>query len=259
MDVGEPSVQPRSVHGKHGQFHDRLFSSSMLSLVSTSSMTVFVFRNQGCCRCSASPHSRIIGSTVAHRQTRSSLPSAPQCSIQLNRKEKETKRKGDKKKRRQKKRRQKKRRQKEKETKRKGDKKKRRQKEKETKRKGDKKKRRQKEEETKEEETKRRGDKKKGDKKKRRQKEKEKKGRGKKGRVFAVFLLCVLRTTFPSRSNQTMGCAHAWMSGREYESSLSMSRLVYRLKTSAVLWQCGWSGTNTPPDDGGENYLHLAS
>ena len=24
-----------------------------------------------------------------------------------------------------------------------------------------------------------------------------------------------------------------------------MSRLVYRLKTSAVLWQCGWSGTNT--------------
>ena len=36
-----------------------------------------------------------------------------------------------------------------------------------------------------------------------------------------------------------------------------MSRLVYRLKTSAVLWQCGWSGTNTPPDEGGQNYLHV--
>ena len=41
-----------------------------------------------------------------------------------------------------------------------------------------------------------------------------------------------------------MGCAtHHAMSGRAYESSLSMSRPVYRLKTNAVLWQCGWSGT----------------
>ena len=57
-------------------------------------------------------------------------------------------------------------------------------------------------------------------------------------------LLCPARN-FRSRSNQTMGCAHAWMSGRAYESSPSMSRLVCMLKTSAVRWQCGWSGTNT--------------
>ena len=68
--------------------------------------------------------------------------------------------------------------------------------------------------------------------------------------VCRVSALCPARN-FRSRSNQTMGCAHAWMSGRAYESSLSMSRLVHRLKTtSAVLWQCGWSGTNTPPDEG---------
>ena len=67
--------------------------------------------------------------------------------------------------------------------------------------------------------------------------------------MFAVFLLCVLRATFRSRSHQTMGCAtHHAMSGRAYESSLSMPRLVYRLKTSAVLWQCGWSGTNSIPN-----------
>ena len=63
--------------------------------------------------------------------------------------------------------------------------------------------------------------------------------------MFAVFLLCVLRPTLRSRSNQTMGCAHTWMSGRAYESSLSMSRLVYKLKTSAVLWQCGWCVAQT--------------
>ena len=69
--------------------------------------------------------------------------------------------------------------------------------------------------------------------------------------MFAVYLLCVLRATFVhARTRQ-------W-AVRTYESSLSMS--VYRLKTtSAVLWQCGWSGTNTPPDEGGQNYLHLAS
>ena len=76
--------------------------------------------------------------------------------------------------------------------------------------------------------------------------------------VCSVSALCPARN-FRTRSNQTMGCAHAWMSGRAYESSLSMSRLVYRLKTSAVLWQCGWSGTNTPPDEDGQNYLHPAS
>ena len=76
--------------------------------------------------------------------------------------------------------------------------------------------------------------------------------------VCRVSALCPARN-FRSRSNQTMGCAHTWMSGRAYESSLSMSRPVYRLKTSATLWQCGWSGTNTPPDEGGQNYLHLAS
>ena len=37
-----------------------------------------------------------------------------------------------------------------------------------------------------------------------------------------------------------------WMSDvHASESSLSMSRLVYRLK--AVLWQCGWPGTNIHP------------
>ena len=40
-------------------------------------------------------------------------------------------------------------------------------------------------------------------------------------------------------------CLYTWMSGRAYESSLSMSRLVHKLTTtSVVLWQCGWSGTN---------------
>ena len=77
--------------------------------------------------------------------------------------------------------------------------------------------------------------------------------------VCRVSALCPVRN-FRSRSNQTVGCAHAWMSGRAYESSLSMSRQVNSLvATSAVLWQCGWSGTNTPPDEGGQNYLHLAS
>ena len=60
--------------------------------------------------------------------------------------------------------------------------------------------------------------------------------------MFEVFLLFPARN-FRSRSKQTMGCAHTWMSGRAYESSLSMSRLVY-MKTSAMLWQCGWSNTN---------------
>ena len=76
--------------------------------------------------------------------------------------------------------------------------------------------------------------------------------------VCRFSALCPARN-FRSRSNQTMGCAHRWMSGRANESSLSMSRPMYRLTTSAVLWQCGWSGTNTPPDEGGQNYLHLAS
>ena len=49
--------------------------------------------------------------------------------------------------------------------------------------------------------------------------------------VCRVSALCPARN-FPSRSNQTMGCARAWMSGRAYESSLSMSRLVYKLKTN---------------------------
>ena len=53
-----------------------IFSSTMLSFVSTSSLTVFVFpqvrqSQSGCCRCFASrtqaPHSRIIGSKIAHR------------------------------------------------------------------------------------------------------------------------------------------------------------------------------------------------
>ena len=69
-----------------------IFSSTMLSFVSTSSLTVFVFpqvRQSGCCRCFASrtqaPHSRIIGSTKLRivRQTHPSLPSAPLRSIRL--------------------------------------------------------------------------------------------------------------------------------------------------------------------------------
>ena len=48
-----------------------------------------------------------------------------------------------------------------------------------------------------------------------------------------VSALCLARN-FRSRSNQTMGCARTWMSGRAYESSLSMSRPVYRLRASVV-------------------------
>ena len=73
-------------------------------------------------------------------------------------------------------------------------------------------------------------------------KEQKKRTQRRSATMFAVFLLCVLRDTLCL--TPAMGCAHAWMSGRAYESSLSMSRLVYRLKTSAALWQCGWSGTN---------------
>ena len=63
--------------------------------------------------------------------------------------------------------------------------------------------------------------------------------------LFAVFPALCLARNFRSRSNQTMSRAHARMSGRAYESPLSMSRLVYKLKTNAMLRQCGWSGTNT--------------
>ena len=89
-------------------------------------------------------------------------------------------------------------------------------------------------------------------KKKRKKKKKENKNRRKTRKVFVrVSVLCSARN-FRSRTNQTMDYSYVWMSGYAYESSLSMSRLVYRLNsTSTVLWQCGWSGTNTPPDDGG--------
>ena len=51
--------------------------------------------------------------------------------------------------------------------------------------------------------------------------------------VCRVSALCPARN-FRPRSNQTMGCAtHHAMSGRAYESSLSMSRLVYKLNASA--------------------------
>ena len=59
-----------------------IFSLTMLSFVSTSSLTVFgfpqVLRSQsGCCRCFASrthaPHSRIIGSKIAHRPSNTSI------------------------------------------------------------------------------------------------------------------------------------------------------------------------------------------
>ena len=65
-----------------------VFSSTMLSFVWTSSLTVFVFpqvlRSQsGCCRCFASriqaPHSRIIGSKIAHRPSNTSIIAF--CSI----------------------------------------------------------------------------------------------------------------------------------------------------------------------------------
>ena len=64
------------------------FSSTMLSFVSTSSLTVFVFpqvrqSQSGCCRCFASrtqaPHSRIIGSKIAHRPSTTSIIAF--CSI----------------------------------------------------------------------------------------------------------------------------------------------------------------------------------
>ena len=60
--------------------------------------------------------------------------------------------------------------------------------------------------------------------------------------MFAVFLLCVLRDYLCLTLRWAV---RTWMSGRAYESSLSMSRLVYRLKTSAVLWQCGWCVAET--------------
>ena len=59
-----------------------IFSSTMLSFVSTSSLTVFVFpqvrqSQSGCCQCFASrtqaPHSRIIGSKIAHRPSNTSI------------------------------------------------------------------------------------------------------------------------------------------------------------------------------------------
>ena len=65
-----------------------IFLSTMLSFVSTSSLTVFVFpqvlRSQsGCCRCFAlrtqAPHSRIIGSKIAHRPSSTSIIAF--CSI----------------------------------------------------------------------------------------------------------------------------------------------------------------------------------
>ena len=65
-----------------------IFLSTMLSFVSTSNLTVFVFpqvlRSQsGCCLCFASrtqaPHSRIIGSKIAHRP--SNTPIIAFCSI----------------------------------------------------------------------------------------------------------------------------------------------------------------------------------
>ena len=79
-------------------------------------------------------------------------------------------------------------------------------------------------------------------KQKKRKKKKEKRKK-KKRKKIAVFLLCVLRATFVhARTRQW--AAHTWMR-RAYETSLSMSRLVYRLKTSAVLWQCGWCVAQT--------------
>ena len=65
-----------------------VFSSTMLSFVSTSSLTVFVFpqvwqSQSGCCRCFASrtqaPRSRIIGSKIAHRPSNTSIIAF--CSI----------------------------------------------------------------------------------------------------------------------------------------------------------------------------------
>ena len=65
-----------------------IFSSTMLSFVSTSSLTVFVFpqvrqSQSGCCRCFVSrtqaPHSRIIGSKIAHRPSNTSIIAF--CSI----------------------------------------------------------------------------------------------------------------------------------------------------------------------------------
>ena len=78
-----------------------------------------------------------------------------------------------------------------------------------------------------------------------RNKEQRKRTQQRSATMFAVYLLCVLRATFVHARTRQWAGAHVWMSGRAYESSLSMPRPVYRLKTrSAVLWQRGWSGTN---------------
>ena len=63
--------------------------------------------------------------------------------------------------------------------------------------------------------------------------------------MFAVFQLCVLRDTF--RLTPVMGCAH--MDDHRACHVTSAHTLSTTTKedwktTSAVLWQCGWSGTN---------------
>ena len=94
--------------------------------------------------------------------------------------------------------------------------------------------------------------------KRKQKKKKKKKEKKKKKKSLPCFCSVSCAQLFVHARTRRWAVRHI-MSGRAYESSLSMSRLVYRLKTSAVLWQCGWSGTNTPPDEGGQNYLHLAS
>ena len=52
--------------------------------------------------------------------------------------------------------------------------------------------------------------------------------------MFAVYLLYVLRQlSFPLEPD--VGCANAWMSGRACESSLWVSRLVYKC-IAAAMW-----------------------
>ena len=78
--------------------------------------------------------------------------------------------------------------------------------------------------------------------------------------MFAVFLLCVLRDNLCL--TPAMGCAHMddhrHVVLRLYITLSTTTKETESNKCSAVaLWMV--CGSNTPPDEGGQNYLHLAS
>ena len=93
----------------------------------------------------------------------------------------------------------------------------------------------------------------KGEKKGRKGKKREKRknGRKKEKKVFAVFLLCVLRDTLCL--TPVMGCAHMDDHRACRVTSVHMLSTTTKMTESNKVQCCGngWSGTNTPPDEGG--------